>query len=583
MSDALLFGQTNYSGTARTIGMGNAVTAVGSDIGSIGINPAGSAVAGYSQFTITPSLSMIRTASQFAPSYVYDGFNTASFGPRQDNARNRLLLPNIGFTLRIPSSGDKLSAASFGFASNMTNVFYDVACAGGINEGHSSIAGAFAQGANVNADGAGNMLDPHILGYRDIYASRYFWNYVMAYQAGMINYNYDDLGAPYYGSTERKSFDGQTYSYGVEEALRQNYNVRSNGTKNDILFNVGLDFSEKFYLGFNIGMPIINYSSSQIYSERAVNPEDFPVTPEYIDQYGNVVVDPETYFQHLKYRFDYSASMDGIYGKIGFIYLPVPFLRVGGAIQTCTLYTIEERWGVSGETKFANSFDPLSSTSPWSETGYQYRSPWSLNLGAALTVGHYGMISVDYEMTDFSMMKYSIIEDYDSDYTYTEDFIYGLDKVNRLNKIFCGVSEEWRLGVELKPIPSISLRAGYSIKTDPERYFEGDTDGYLNIDAAFYSDNFDFYEENFDILYGRKYYDRPVKTYSLGFGYASSGPFFMDFALRRTYFPYTYNSPYAAYHSFHDGVEDKDYTITAPQVRSKRSIVDAVLTLGWRF
>ena len=52
--DGLTFSKNEYFGTARSIALGNAMTAVGGDLGSISLNPAGSAVAGYSQFTITP-------------------------------------------------------------------------------------------------------------------------------------------------------------------------------------------------------------------------------------------------------------------------------------------------------------------------------------------------------------------------------------------------------------------------------------------------------------------------------------------------------------------------------------------------
>jgi hypothetical protein len=51
--DAFLFSETNYEGTARTVAMGNAFTALGGDLGSISLNPAGSAVAKYSQVSIT--------------------------------------------------------------------------------------------------------------------------------------------------------------------------------------------------------------------------------------------------------------------------------------------------------------------------------------------------------------------------------------------------------------------------------------------------------------------------------------------------------------------------------------------------
>ena len=54
MYDAINLSEVNYFGTARSMALGNAVTAVGGDLGTVNINPAGSAVAGYSQFTISP-------------------------------------------------------------------------------------------------------------------------------------------------------------------------------------------------------------------------------------------------------------------------------------------------------------------------------------------------------------------------------------------------------------------------------------------------------------------------------------------------------------------------------------------------
>ena len=43
--DGTTWSENEYMGSARTIGMGNAVTAVGGDMGTLQFNPAGSAVA----------------------------------------------------------------------------------------------------------------------------------------------------------------------------------------------------------------------------------------------------------------------------------------------------------------------------------------------------------------------------------------------------------------------------------------------------------------------------------------------------------------------------------------------------------
>ena len=73
MSDALTLGQTNYYGTARTLGMGNAVTAVGGDMGSISINPAGGAVSAFSQVTFSTGWNTASSSSSAVLPTFYSG------------------------------------------------------------------------------------------------------------------------------------------------------------------------------------------------------------------------------------------------------------------------------------------------------------------------------------------------------------------------------------------------------------------------------------------------------------------------------------------------------------------------------
>ena len=67
--DALLFSENNYEGTARTVAMGNAFTALGGDLGSVAINPAGSAVAGYSQISLSPTLTFSASTTKGVSPY----------------------------------------------------------------------------------------------------------------------------------------------------------------------------------------------------------------------------------------------------------------------------------------------------------------------------------------------------------------------------------------------------------------------------------------------------------------------------------------------------------------------------------
>ena len=96
MYDALRYSENNYEGTARTMAMGNAFTALGGDLGSVNINPAGSAVARYSQVTITPGVAVsVSTAGGTSPDYFSKSYRTPMA---------RFNLPNIGFSVNFDTN-----------------------------------------------------------------------------------------------------------------------------------------------------------------------------------------------------------------------------------------------------------------------------------------------------------------------------------------------------------------------------------------------------------------------------------------------------------------------------------------------
>lgn len=73
MYDAINLSRNVYFGTARSMALGNAVTALGGDLGTVGINPAGSAVASYGQLTITPGIMVSSVASEYSSGDDWNG------------------------------------------------------------------------------------------------------------------------------------------------------------------------------------------------------------------------------------------------------------------------------------------------------------------------------------------------------------------------------------------------------------------------------------------------------------------------------------------------------------------------------
>lgn len=555
MYDGLNYSQNNYYGTARSIGMGNAMTAVGGDLGSIGINPAGSAVAGYSQFTITPNL----TISSMNASYsAYPVGGADRFTNEQNKRLTRFSMPNIGLTFNWKTgNGSGLKAITYGLVVNGTNNFTGKMLAGGRND-KTSYQGAMAVAADgydmdflngYSIDKDGKRVDrgwdyPYYYGddfQNDPNKGKFApWNVIANAQAGSIA-NYGDTDDPSYywrykATTEGYSNTGEkdangNYIYDIFLAgpLNQAYSRNITGSKYDVLFNVGFNFGDTFFVGANLGVTSLNYNYDECYKEAAENPSAFEI------DFGDK---GKTCFSDYRTRYSYTADGSGVFGKIGFLWRPVDGLRVGAAVQTPTIMEINERWIQDVNLNYTDASFNGSAKTPEGEYSYRLRSPYRLNAGAAFTFAGMALVSADYEMTDYSTMKFM-----------SKDGGWSNDTFSSLNdqiRNCMGVSHMVRIGAEFKPLPEIAVRAGYNFTTTPEYVYEGNSKTKLN--------------------------DR-INAFSVGLGYSSNGSFFADIAARMTMLADEYISPYADYLS----------DLASPMILNKRDIYNVTATIGWRF
>ncbi len=555
MYDGLTFSQNNYYGTARSIGMGNAMTAVGGDLGSIGINPAGSAVAGYSQFTITPNL----TISSMNASYsAYPVGGADRFTNEQNKRLTRFSMPNIGLTFNWKTgNGSGLKAITYGLVVNGTNNFTGKMLAGGRND-KTSYQGAMAVAADgydmdflngYSIDKDGKRVDrgwdyPYYYGddfQNDPNKGKFApWNVIANAQAGSIA-NYGDTDDPSYywryrattegySNTGKKDANGN-YIYDIFLAgpLNQAYSRNITGSKYDVLFNVGFNFGDTFFVGANLGVTSLNYNYDECYKEAAENPSAFEI------DFGDK---GKTCFSDYRTRYSYTADGSGVFGKIGFLWRPVDGLRVGAAVQTPTIMEINERWRQDVNVNYTDASFNGSAKTPEGDYSYRLRSPYRLNAGAAFTFAGMALLSADYEMTDYSTMKFM-----------SKDGGWSNDTFSSLNdqiRNCMGVSHMVRVGAEFKPLPEIAVRAGYNFTTTPEYVYEGNSKTKLN--------------------------DR-INAFSVGLGYSSNGSFFADIAARMTMLADEYISPYADYLS----------DLASPMILNKRDIYNVTATIGWRF
>ncbi len=541
MYDALTFSQNNYYGTARSIGMGNAMTAVGGDLGAVGINPAGSAVFNYSQFTITPNITLSSMNASWSP-YPVNGSDT--FTGEVNRKLTRFTMPNVGATINFNTGRRSgLVGVTYGFIFNSVANYTGQMMTGGQNDKTSfqSLMAVDAENYDIDflngyLNAKGESIDEWDHPYnnpddRGMYAP---WNVITSAQAGAIS-NFGDSNDPdyywrYIGATESFSPTGEMDQYGnhiydifLGGPLNQAYGRKVTGNKSDAIMNLGFNISNRFFIGANLGLTTLSYSYDEYIKEAAVDPSDFRI--DYSDA--------TTYFTEFRNRYSYSATGAGVYGKIGFIALPVDGLRIGAAIQTPTTLFIDEIWRNSVDVHYQNSVYDGDATSPEGNFAYRLVTPYRANAGIAYTFMRMGLISVDYEITDYSTMKFK-----ERDSNWSDTF----DGVNQDISRAMGKSHNLRVGFEVKPIPEFPIRAGYNFTTIPE-------------------------------YTGSQTLTDKINAFSVGCGYYSKGSFFADIAARYTAFSDEYISPYADYLS--------DYA--SPMILNKRDRFDVTATLGWRF
>lgn len=518
--DALRFSERDYEGTARSVAMGNAFTALGGDLGSIGINPAGSAVAKYSQFTITPSLTVASNTTQGASPYT-DGY-LPYFQRQFKQTATHFAIPNLGMTFNWETGrASGLKNVTFGFVMNRTNSWNEDVYAAGTNSTTSFMGAMATEATNIGLLGS-NLNMNNAYDYDP-------WKYVVGYQSGMISTfgGYDDQ---FVGASE-VIFDNMGQAeISLGGPLEQSYGRRVRGAKNDYLINLGFNISDFLYIGANLGITSMNYSYDEYFKEAAIDPSDFEIA---LDN-GQTMN-----FDSMKYKYSYSANTSGVYGKFGFILTPGMGLRIGAAIQTPTATTVNEYWYMSGETYYTDNGFNASAESPEGEDRYRFREPWRANFGAAYTLGKLAVFSVDYELCKYGNMKFRRNG-------FDDDREYFIDLNNDIKDEF-GTSHMLRAGVEVKPVDRLAVRAGYGLTTSPEVLIE--------VPAA--------------------------QNVSFGLGFISRKSFFADVACRYAFATDEYFMPYNDYILYEDGTPMED--AYAPEIRNTKSAWKVLLTLGWRF
>ena len=426
-------------GTARSVAMGNALTALGGDLGSINFNPAGTAVYKFSEASITPTFTTVNTTSDL-------------FGSSSKTSRTTFGISNAGIVIYLPVRSGSLKNINFGIVSSKVNNFATSERAKHLgNTGDPTYLNYLANHTNDLASHSG--ISPKTLAdemninnsqnpYNNLGAA--FWPSVLGWNTSLLNLN----------ATETAFVP--TGQLGIDQHFRK----KSYGYNTATDLSLGMNFSDQFYIGLNATVSSVYNKVKITYDEDAVGAQDF----KYMSQYYNQ-----------------KTSGSGIAGKIGAIWTPNANIRLGAAISTPTIYYLTDRASWDMEAGLGTDYNVRLST-PDVEMDYRLVTPFKYNFGLAVTLPN-GAFSIDYEGSDFSQMRFMSSEDHfhHDDWSAINDAIK--ESFTRCDKI--------RVGAEVNATPNLALRAGFQYSNSGIKDY--DINNYVGSLGLGYSDPSGFF------------------------------------------------------------------------------------------
>ncbi|MCL1851117.1 MAG: outer membrane protein transport protein [Bacteroidetes bacterium] len=398
--DALRFSELDWQGSARFMGAGKAFSAVGAEFSALNVNPAAIGLYKKSEVTFTPM-----TVSVYKNSSEYNG--TATPGQRV-----RYNIGNAGIVLAVPGISSTLwKKIQVGFGYNRIANFNNVFSIEGRSKG-SPLGSLFTAEANYKQLNANNSSA---------------W--------------YDELWAGWW-AVLFDTVPGTETSYFTplkDVDMFQSSSVVRKGGIDEMILSIGTNYDDMLFLGATIGVPCINFTEDRMYEE--INDKE-----------------PDIVFRYYKMTDKLTVRSSGINLKLGIIYQPLDFLRLGLAFHTPTYYgNVKDNFDrkLYSATKY-ESLDMLPNDylNYPNKFKYSLTTPLRATASVAFFIKQRAFISAEYEFADYSMATM-----YATDYNFSEE--------NRTIQKMYGFSHIARIGAEVNINQLFAIRAGYNYISSP--------------------------------------------------------------------------------------------------------------------
>jgi len=436
--DALRYSRlTQPSGTARSIAIGGALTALGGDISSGLVNPAGIGMFKTGEFVLSPGFTFNTNKSTYLGAADTESKSAFNFG-------------TTGFlfatTPSNPASGWKnyTFSASIGRTANFNN--------------------------RVVSSGINNISS-----FSEQYLEELIFNNVTDPNQAAVDYPYGPSLAinTYLVEPELDANGDATGYYSLatpQTGVMQNMETLTKGGITTVSLAGSGNLQDKLYIGGSLNFDLLRYERNRTYIE------------------SDNTSDATNNFKSFTVNDYLRTEGSGVNLKLGLIFKPVEQLRLGLAMHTPTWYDLSDQYsttittdleGYAGPGTLTQSSEDLIGDLGFFE--YRFANPWRFSGGIAYVIREIkdvtrqrGFISADVEFVNYGRGKFTDPGDFNSGNTYRElNDVVRSEYKNAINV---------RVGGELK-FNTLMVRAGFGYLANP--YTDPELDGMrMNISGG---------------------------------------------------------------------------------------------------
>ncbi len=348
-TEALRLSGSNPFGTARNLGTGNSMFAIGPDFSVISSNPSG--IGGYwrSEFLVSAGLSLHTSDGHLQP-------DTNEVVPTR---YNQLRFPSMGFIVANREANGKWLTSNWAIGLNRVADYNQEI------RFHGRTQGSITDSWREQATG----ISPNELnGFEE----------GLAYTAGAI---YD---------FEEDNIYETDYELNNTYPLHKEEHAVYEGSKSELFIGYGANLDQKLLIGFTVNMPLVTSTQTRTYEETD-GPEDG--------------VD---YFNHLRYTSYINTTGYGVNAKIGATFKPTRNFNLAIAFHTPTKLFLTDDFNNTLVYDYTdeNHQGPITAESPYGSFQYALRTPWSVLGGIGIIAGQTGFVSASIKWTDYATMKF---------------------------------------------------------------------------------------------------------------------------------------------------------------------------------